>query len=62
MSDTRKPRQGAHEAKTPANQPKLTELSPEQLDKVAGGACVKGEHLKEATITHTTSTTSSSSG
>ncbi len=61
MNQTSKPNQGDPEANA-SNQPKLTELSPEQLEKVSGGACVKGEHLKEATITHTTSTASSSGG
>ncbi len=56
MSETDTPKPDAPEEKAP-NQPTLTELSPEQLEQVSGGAgsltkaCATGKHIPTATIT-----------
>lgn len=47
MSETGKPKQNNPDKKA-SNQPKLTELSPEQLDKVSGGQKIK---FSDITIT-----------
>lgn len=37
-------------------------IEEKQLDQVTGGACATGVHLKEATITHRKSTTTTTIG